>query len=495
MSDTVSSQSTALTVASPALANASPHKAARRRVQVGLSLAVVDVMSAELSMGIVSWLRSGFDKSTSVFGLDRPAVDLGTWGIVISCFLIVNGCMGLYDTAAGEPVERFRRRVLGTLLVPGPALVFIALFRQAPLFVPLPLSVIVLLLTAAPLALPFGLIGEACLRRVSPEGWNASTLLVGDGAIVNQLASYFAARPELGLRPIGFVSDHPAGAPASLPWIGRLPDLSGLVEGMDVVVIALSGGLSALSPTCLPVRRVMIVSDSASAPSMWFTERYFGDVEGFEFFNHTQSSRSIWIKRGLELCIAIPLGLLSFPLIGLVALAIKLISRGPALYVQKRIGWKGTPIAIYKLRSMHLDADARLQEVLIADPDRRREWERFMKLSRDPRILPYIGSLIRKTSIDELPQLWAVIRGDLSLVGPRPLPSYHLEKFGLQFQRLRASVRPGLTGLWQVSDRSNADLREQEKIDTFYIRYWSLWLDAYIVMRTIPAVFRGRGAC
>ena len=196
MSDTVSSQSTALTVASPALANASPHKAARRRVQVGLSLAVVDVMSAELSMGIVSWLRSGFDKSTSVFGLDRPAVDLGTWGIVISCFLIVNGCMGLYDTAAGEPVERFRRRVLGTLLVPGPALVFIALFRQAPLFVPLPLSVIVLLLTAAPLALPFGLIGEACLRRVSPEGWNASTLLVGDGAIVNQLASYFAARPE-----------------------------------------------------------------------------------------------------------------------------------------------------------------------------------------------------------------------------------------------------------------------------------------------------------
>jgi Undecaprenyl-phosphate galactose phosphotransferase WbaP len=446
-------------------------------------LMVVDVMAAELAIGVASLFYSWFDSTVSVLGFDGAILGLG-----ISCIVIANGCMGLYDTAAGGSIERFRRRVLAALLLPAPALAFIALSRPATF------PIVVLLVTASALVVPLGLIGEACLRRVWPEAWNARTLLVGDGATVGQLAAHFAVRPELGLRPVGFVSDDPAGAPASLSWLGRLPDLNDLVEGVDVVVIAPSPDLSALSPTRLPVQRVVIVPDTTSVPNLWFSARDFGDMAGLEFFNPTQNGPSRRIKRALEFCIAVPISLLTLPLIGMVALAIKGISPGPAFYVQKRIGWKGTPVAIYKLRSMYLDADARLQEVLGADPEARREWERFMKLSRDPRILPYIGSFMRKTSIDELPQLWAVIRGDLSLVGPRPLPPYHLDKFGSQFQRLRASVKPGLTGLWQVSERSNADLREQERIDTFYIRNWSLWLDAYIVMRTVPAVFGGKGA-
>ncbi len=488
MSDTISTPSAAFAAPPPVLVAPGARKSPRRALPIGLLLMIVDIVAAELAMGLASSLCGGLGPSVPVRGFGGPLLDLVTSGIVIACMLTANGCMALYDTTAGGSVERFRRRVLAAVLVPGLALAFLASVRPAtfPIFV--------FLVTASALAVPLGLIGEAALRRVSPEAWNARALLVGDGGMVAQLAAQFTRRPELGLRPIGFVSDDPAGAPASLAWLGRLPQLSELLEGVDVVVVALSSNLSALSPTRLPVGRVMIVPDATAVPELWLSVRQFGGAAGFEFFNPTENGRSRRIKRALEVCIAAAILLLTMPLIGIVALVIKAISPGPAFYVQKRIGWRGAPVTIHKLRSMYLDADVRLQEMLVSDPEARREWERFMKLRRDPRILPYIGSLIRKTSIDELPQLWAVIRGDLSLVGPRPLPSYHLDKFGAHFQRLRASVKPGLTGLWQVSARSEADLREQERIDTFYICNWSLWLDAYIVMRTFPAVFAGRGA-
>lgn len=199
------------------------------------------------------------------------------------------------------------------------------------------------------------------------------------------------------------------------------------------------------------------------------------------------------LKRAVDLAIALPAAVLLMPLFGLVVLAIKVIDPGPAFYVQTRVGRDGHEIRLFKFRSMYIDAERRLTEHLQASEEARLEWSRYFKLRDDPRILPNIGRLLRRSSMDELPQLWNVLFGDMTLVGPRPLPEYHATSFDPEFQRLRQSVTPGVTGLCQVLAR-RAELDGQKAHDLFYIRNQSVWLDLYILLQTVPAVLSGKGA-
>jgi lipopolysaccharide/colanic/teichoic acid biosynthesis glycosyltransferase len=176
------------------------------------------------------------------------------------------------------------------------------------------------------------------------------------------------------------------------------------------------------------------------------------------------------------------------------AVWIKLISRGPVFHCQVREGIDGQRIAVWKLRTMHVDGERLLEPWFMEHPEDRAEWSRYFKLRRDPRVLPWIGKLLRRTSLDELPQLLSVLKGEMSLVGPRPFPDYHLENFPAEFRALRTQVLPGLTGMWQVSARSEGDVEVQEALDTYYIRNWSPWLDLYILARTVAAVLLARGA-
>lgn len=199
------------------------------------------------------------------------------------------------------------------------------------------------------------------------------------------------------------------------------------------------------------------------------------------------------IKRTFDVGGVLLIGLLALPLIALIALAVKLDTKGPVFFGHVRIGRRGRNFKAWKFRSMVTDADAVLQRHLQSNALARAEWKSKQKLRHDPRVTR-LGRLLRRTSLDELPQLWNVLVGEMSLVGPRPIIDserlHYREKIALY-----EGVLPGLSGLWQVSGRSETTYEERVEMDSYYVVYWSLWLDLVILMKTIPAAMFGRGAC
>jgi lipopolysaccharide/colanic/teichoic acid biosynthesis glycosyltransferase len=200
------------------------------------------------------------------------------------------------------------------------------------------------------------------------------------------------------------------------------------------------------------------------------------------------------LKRSLDILIAGFALILFGPLILCCCLAVKIVSPGPALVRIRRVGLHGEPFDMLKIRTMVTDADKHLQDHLKASPQAALEWATSFKLKKDPRIIPRLGTMLRRTSIDELPQLINILLGTMSVVGPRPFPDYHLSSFSAEFRARRQSVKPGLTGLWQVDRGAIPSLREQEALDLRYIGEQSLALDMYIVARTFGAVRRGTGS-
>jgi Undecaprenyl-phosphate galactose phosphotransferase WbaP len=187
------------------------------------------------------------------------------------------------------------------------------------------------------------------------------------------------------------------------------------------------------------------------------------------------------------------LGILALPLLALITLAVKLDSRGPVFFGHKRIGQGGNDFRAWKFRSMVTNADEALHEHFNQNPEAFAEWKAKHKLRDDPRVTK-VGRLLRKTSLDELPQLWNVLVGQMSLVGPRPIVNAERHHYREQIV-LYEGVLPGLSGLWQVSGRSDTTYEERVQLDTYYICNWSIWLDVCILARTIPALIFGRGAC
>jgi exopolysaccharide biosynthesis polyprenyl glycosylphosphotransferase len=343
------------------------------------------------------------------------------------------------------------------------------------------------------------------LRQLRVHGRDSrNMLIVGSNRRAIQFAKTIQSKPELGYRILGFADDEWAGAGElrNNGWslLCNLEELRTFlrVNVVDEVVIAVPlrsfhNDASEIAAMCEQQGIMLhVLSDLFNLKTRTPMAEQF---EGSPLITHSAGIEEGWpmvIKRVVDFSLSLILLILLVPLLLATAILIKLTSPGPVFFVQKRIGFNKRIFAIYKFRTMVLGAEKKLQDLEhlneVSGP--------VFKIKNDPRFTP-IGSFLRKTSIDELPQLFNVLSGDMSLVGPRPLQLRDYELFtsaGEDWQRCRFSVRPGITCLWQVNGRSSLPFHKWMELDLQYIRTWSLWLDLQILARTIPAVLRGSGA-
>jgi len=342
-------------------------------------------------------------------------------------------------------------------------------------------------------------------RNLRLRGQNLrNMLIVGSNRRAIEFARTIQSRPELGYRILGFADDPwPGSGEVSQHGWSLVSDFEHLRTYLrrsvvDEVVLALPFRsfhtyASDIAATC--EQQGIIIRVLSNLFDLQNAQPTAEQLEGSAVITHHSGVVEGWplvVKRLIDIALSLAIIVALAPILLLVAVLIKLTSPGRILFVQKRVGLNKRIFHIYKFRTMVADAEARLEnlEHLNEVPGP------VFKIKNDPRITP-VGRFLRKTSIDELPQLFNVLVGDMSLVGPRPLQMRDYELFtadGQDWQRRRFSVRPGITCLWQVNGRSSLPFEQWMELDNQYIQRWSLWLDLQILLKTIPAVLRGSGA-
>lgn len=326
----------------------------------------------------------------------------------------------------------------------------------------------------------------------------ARTLIVGVGEVGRTVLRMILARPELGYQVVGLVDDHPRRGETNIgPYraLGSLDNIPAILdhELIDEVIITLpwlnhQSILNIVQQCEARGVRAHIVPDLFQMTLTTVNVDELGGIPLIGTRTPSLSRTNALAKRVFDLALGIPLMLIALPFMAVIALLVKLNSPGPALFMQTRIGMTGRPFLFLKFRSMYIGADSDLAVL----HDLNEASGPLFKIKADPR-RTLTGRFLRRTSMDELPQLFNVLRGEMSLVGPRPpLPSEVSQYEDWHKQRLVA--RPGLTGLWQVSGRSDLSFDEQVLLDIYYLENWSLLLDIKILFRTVPIVLFGRGA-
>lgn len=321
-------------------------------------------------------------------------------------------------------------------------------------------------------------------------------LIVGSGVVAGMVWNKLRSRPEYGLDVVGFLDGDDPSSPPPGPLLGSPSDVARVVAEYDIDHVIMAFSKAGHEEMLEVVRQVRHPDLQISIVPRYFeiftSHATFDDIEGVPIVSLPPirlGSSARALKRVFDLAIAGTLTVLFAPVMAAIAVAVRLDSKGPAIYAQPRRGRNGSVFNIYKFRSMELDAESRRGEVLHLNEV---DGPLFKVKGEDPRVTR-VGRFLRRTSLDELPQLFNVLRGNMSLVGPRPFVLYEADEITGWANR-RMDMTPGITGVWQTMGRNDIPYDEMVKLDYLYVTNWSLWWDFKILCQTVPSVLRRHGA-
>jgi len=344
-------------------------------------------------------------------------------------------------------------------------------------------------------------LGRVCTRVFCSRAswWGAPAVIITAGKSGEGILRTLRRWPEMGLRPVAVLSDTEPEDPHEQCLYGPCAQAPYLAKKFSIpyALVALPAG-SQTERAQLLLRytkyfdHVVVLPDEPGRTAFWTTGQSGDGLFGYSVRDASMRPVVQFLKRFIDLIGAVLLILLIAPVLAGIAIAIRRNSTGGVFYRQKRMGVDGCIFTVLKFRTMYEDADRRLSEILDSDPTRNEEYERYHKLKDDPRVTA-VGRILRRYSLDEVPQLFNVLRGDMSLVGPRAYMPSELPQMD-RLARVVLQVPPGVTGLWQVSGRNDVSFRERVELDVHYVHNWSLSLDFYLLARTVPAVLSGDGA-
>lgn len=463
----------------------------------GMALFFVDAIVLILCIGFGFFIVNLFNSS------DINFKSFIFYSVYIPFILLIFGCIGLYPGIMNSPTEEVKKVFFACALSFTAIILTIFLgdkneVRMADLLIKD--SEDLALTFAFIISLPTATVGIPGFREFAKHyfsrfhWWGVPAVVYTDGDTANFIIDKLLKNKYLGYHPAviinsgKFSEDNYKGIPVFAPS----PEIHQIIRNHNVKQAVICDYKGDMSEVMKSYRYTITVSKNQT----FFTDtqqlKDIAGIIGFASIHNLTFKGNLFLKRLMDVCSILICMPLILPLMLILSFLVKITSKGPVFYGHKRVGKNGKEIKCWKFRSMCINSQEMLEEILATDPVRRAEWEKDRKFLDDPRVTKF-GKFLRKTSLDELPQLFNILFGDMSLVGPRPVTEPELVKYG-EYQAYVLSVSPGLTGMWQVSGRSDTGYEERISFDTYYIQNWSIWLDIWILIKTVWVVLKGKGA-